>query len=330
MFVHALRRRLVGVASTLAVVSFGSLAMFAPPANAFVGESVIGSGTIHNIATGDGIVFCQDPTFTLDASGGAGTQGSGTWSFACPDGRTASGTIDCFDLRVNAYQADYAASAWMLGEVTSSNTSAYPSGSRVQLLGGDASDGPAADHFGIIQATPAQACGTYTGSISGLSAGVVNVVYLDADGDLVPDDLDNCPTVPNPAIAHFNIQAPIECPSSPVWLGFTGFRPPVDGNGVLNVVKAGSAIPVKFSLGGDQGLQIFEPGYPRFKRVSCPSTTPDVVEETISAAGSTLTYNASTDTYQYTLKTTKSLAGTCQALELSSHGTQTTALFQFR
>jgi hypothetical protein len=331
MFVHALRRRLAGAtASIVAVVTLGSAALFAPPANAFVGESVIGSGTVHNIGTADGTVFCSNPTFTLNAFGGAGTQGSGTWSFTCPDGRAASGTIDCFDLEVLAFGADYAASARMLGNVTSTNAPAYPSGSRVQLFGGDAASGPATDHFGITQATPSQVCGTYTGANSGLSAGVVNVVYLDADGDLVPDNLDNCPTVPNPAIAPFNIQDAIECPSSPVWLGFTGFRPPVDGNGVLNVVKAGSAIPVKFSLGGDQGLQIFEPGYPRFKRVSCPSSTPDVVEETISAAGSTLTYNASTDTYQYTLKTTKSLAGTCQALELSSHGTQTTALFQFR
>jgi hypothetical protein len=230
MFVHALRRRLAGVtASVLAAVSFGSVALLAPPANAFVGESVIGSGTVFNIG-GSGGVFCQNPDFTLDAFGGAGTQGSGTWSFACPDGRAASGTIDCFDLEVLAFGAEYSASARMLGNVTTTNTSAYPPGSRVQLLGGDATGGPNTDHFGITQATPSQACGTYDGLNSGLSAGVVNVVYLDADGDLVPDNLDNCPTLANPAIAPFNIQAAIECPS-PVWSGFTGFRPPVDGCG---------------------------------------------------------------------------------------------------
>ncbi len=327
MFVHALRRGLAGVtASTLAVLGFGSLALFAPPAHAFVGESVIGSGVAHNIATGDGTVFCSNVTFSLNAFGGTGTQGSGTWSFACPDGRAVSGTIDCFDLQIYADGAYYAASALMLGNVTTTNTPAYPSGSRVQLVGGDAAGGPASDNFGVTQATPSQLCGTYDGSTSGLSTGTVNVTYPDADADLVPDSRDNCPTVPNPAV--LNVQAPFECQSSPVWSGFTGFQPPVDGNGVLNVVKAGSAIPVKFSLGGDQGLNIFEPGYPRFKQVSCPGSGPVVA--TISAAGATLTYNAATDTYQYTLKTAKSLAGTCQALELSSSGTQSTALFQFR
>lgn len=327
MFVRALRCGLAAVtASTLAVVSLGSMALFAPPAHAFVGESVIGSGTVHNIGRPNDL-FCLNPTFSLNAFGGTGTQGSGTWSFECPDGRAASGTIDCFDLRINALGADYAASAWMLGNVSSTTTSEFPVGSRVQLFGGDASDGPATDHFGITQATPSQPCGTFTGTNSGLSAGEVNVTYNDADGDLVADHLDNCPTVPNPAIAPFNIQAPIECESSSVWSGFTGFRPPVDGNGALNVVKAGSAIPVKFGLGGDQGLDIFEPGYPRFKQVSCPGSAP--VTETISAANAPLTYDASTDTYQYTVKTAKSLAGTCQALELSSHGSQSTALFRF-
>ena len=38
---------------------------------------------------------------------------------------------------------------------------------------------------------------------------------------------------------------------------FGGFFSPVDNPDVLNRAKAGSAIPVKFSLGGDQGLDIF-------------------------------------------------------------------------
>lgn len=329
MFVHALRRRLAGVTTLiLTVASFGSLALLAPPAHAYVGESVIGSGTAFHIGR-PGAVFCQNADFTLNAFGGAGPSGSGTWSFACPDGRAASGTIDCFDLEVLAFGATYSAAARMLGSVTSSTATAdFPVGSRVQLFGGDASDGPHTDHFGITRATPSQACGTYDALNSGLSAGVVNVVYPDADGDLVHDSQDNCPTVPNPAIAAFNIQAVVDCPAPPVWSGFTGFRPPVDGNGAWNVVKAGSAIPVKFGLGGDQGFGIFEAGYPRFKQVSCPGAPP--VTETISAAAGSLTYDSATDTYQYNVKSAKSLAGTCQALELSSYGSQTTALFQFR
>src|SRR5215471_15387634 len=54
------------------------------------------------------------------------------------------------------------------------------------------------------------------------------------------------------------------------------------GNGVycydnaptLNVAKAGSAIPVKFSLNGDQGLDIIRTGYPRVTTVSCSTSLP--------------------------------------------------------
>src|SRR6185436_4110875 len=38
---------------------------------------------------------------------------------------------------------------------------------------------------------------------------------------------------------------------------FTGFYQPVDNLPTLNIVNAGKAIPVKFSLGGFQGLDIF-------------------------------------------------------------------------
>jgi len=38
---------------------------------------------------------------------------------------------------------------------------------------------------------------------------------------------------------------------------FSGFFQPIDNN-AINAAKAGSAIPVKFSLGGNQGLNMFE------------------------------------------------------------------------
>ena len=48
---------------------------------------------------------------------------------------------------------------------------------------------------------------------------------------------------------------------------WTGFFRPVDnkdaaGDYVFNVVKAGQAIPMKFNLGGNQGLDIFKPNHP--------------------------------------------------------------------
>ncbi|MCB9079663.1 MAG: YncE family protein [Anaerolineaceae bacterium] len=96
---------------------------------------------------------------------------------------------------------------------------------------------------------------------------------------------------------------------------FSGFFPPVDNPPALNRVKAGSAVPVKFSLSGDQGLNIFAAGYPKSQQISCDANAPiSDVEETVTAGSSSLTYDANTDQYIYTWKTDKSWAGTCRQL----------------
>ena len=50
---------------------------------------------------------------------------------------------------------------------------------------------------------------------------------------------------------------------------FQGFYPPLAPDTgdvpVLNPVKAGSSVPLKFSLGGDQGLEVVEVGFPRVR-----------------------------------------------------------------
>lgn len=113
---------------------------------------------------------------------------------------------------------------------------------------------------------------------------------------------------------------------------FDGFEQPVDNLPTINVMKAGAAAPVKFSLHGDQGLAIFDGGYPKSQTITCTSSA-DVagVEETVSAGGSSLTYDASTDLYTYVWKTDKSWAGTCRQLVLKlTDGTYHRANFQFK
>jgi hypothetical protein len=107
---------------------------------------------------------------------------------------------------------------------------------------------------------------------------------------------------------------------------FAGFYKPVDNDG-WNTAKAGSAIPVKFSLGGNQGLDIFMAGYPKATQVLCPSSssTGDLIEETVTAGGSSLTYDATSDQYVYVWKTAKTWAGKCFHFDLglndlTSHG----------
>ena len=112
---------------------------------------------------------------------------------------------------------------------------------------------------------------------------------------------------------------------------FHGFFAPVDNPPVLNTVKAGSAIPVKFSLTGDRGLNITAPGSPSSQQVACDSGAPtDAIEETVTTGGSSLSYDPVTDQYTYVWKTSKSWGDTCRRLSLVlNDGTQHVADFKF-
>ena len=97
---------------------------------------------------------------------------------------------------------------------------------------------------------------------------------------------------------------------------FTGFFQPVDMD-KLNTAKAGSAIPIKFSLGDHRSLTILRDGYPKVTRIGCTtSTATDEIESTLTAGSSGLTYDAATDKYTYAWKTSKSWAGGCYRFEL--------------
>jgi hypothetical protein len=112
---------------------------------------------------------------------------------------------------------------------------------------------------------------------------------------------------------------------------FTGFYAPVDNPPTVNSMKAGAAVPVKFSLGGDEGLNIFNPGYPASQNVTCDTGAPiDPIEQTVTAGNSSLTYDSATDRYTYVWKTDKAWKNTCRTLILQlTDGTNHTANFTF-
>ena len=111
--------------------------------------------------------------------------------------------------------------------------------------------------------------------------------------------------------------------------GFSGFYRPVDNLPTMNVVKAGSAIPVKFSLGGDQGLNIFASGYPASVTTGCSAPATDAIEETVTAGGSSLSYDAGSGQYIYVWKTEKSWTG-CRQLQVKLRdGSSRWAVFSF-
>lgn len=113
---------------------------------------------------------------------------------------------------------------------------------------------------------------------------------------------------------------------------FDGFFQPIDNLPTINSVKAGSSVPVKFSLNGDQGLSIFAAGSPSSKVMSCSTTaTSDPVEETSTAGNSSLQYDALADQYVYVWKTDKSWAKTCRQLTVKlADGMYHSANFSFK
>lgn len=109
---------------------------------------------------------------------------------------------------------------------------------------------------------------------------------------------------------------------------WAGFFPPVD-NEAINSVKAGSTVPVKFSLYGYYGLEIFNPDNPRLQPIDCQSGEPiGAPIPTRSVPG--LLYDPFTEQYIYPWKTEKAWAGTCGRLEVQvDPNTIHTATFRF-
>jgi hypothetical protein len=111
---------------------------------------------------------------------------------------------------------------------------------------------------------------------------------------------------------------------------WSGFFSPVDNTGTLNTAKAGLAIPVRFSLGGNQPAPVVASGYPTVQSVTCPAWPTDAIEETVSASGSSLKYDGATGQYVYTWKTTKGWANGCRRLTfVFKDGTRQEATFKF-
>lgn len=111
---------------------------------------------------------------------------------------------------------------------------------------------------------------------------------------------------------------------------FSGFFSPVSNLPTLNTVNAGRGIPVKFSLSGDKGLNIFAANSPYSVSFNCDTNDPGVdVVETVNAGTSTLSYGSGQ--YTYVWKTESSWVGTCRQLVVKlNDGSEHRANFKFR
>jgi hypothetical protein len=111
---------------------------------------------------------------------------------------------------------------------------------------------------------------------------------------------------------------------------FSGFFPPINNPPAVNTVNSGSTVPVKFSLGGDQGRDIFANGYPASQRIDCATQAAvGALVPTNSSSG--LSYDARADQYTYTWKTDKAWKNTCRrfVVRFNDGSTAQTANFNF-
>ncbi|HMS42477.1 MAG TPA: PxKF domain-containing protein [Pyrinomonadaceae bacterium] len=129
-----------------------------------------------------------------------------------------------------------------------------------------------------------------------------------------------------------NADAVYQVISNQVMYNFVGFFQPVDNLPMVNIATAGSSIPVKFSLNGYQGLNIMAAGYPASSPIACNANEPGaVIEETVNAGNSNLTYDTGSDRYAYVWKTNKAWKGTCRFLVVRlSDGSDHFAKFSFK
>jgi len=145
----------------------------------------------------------------------------------------------------------------------------------------------------------------------------------DTDGDGVGDRLVSSPNA-SAATVRYTVPYP-----------FTGFKAPVANPSEVNPVnplKAGQAVPIKFSLGGDRGLRILTPPAPTSRPIDCTSgLADDPLLPAFPAGNSGLQYDAASDTYTWVWKTDAAWKDTCRTLTVAlDDDTTHEALFAFK
>jgi hypothetical protein len=134
----------------------------------------------------------------------------------------------------------------------------------------------------------------------------------------------------DPAGVAGNVYArtfPLTTAPPPIF-SFGGFQAPLNGgSGTRN---AHAPVPVKFSLGGYFGLNVFAAGSPSSAPADCTSGVA-LGAATPTDAQPSLSYDAAIDTYTYTWRPLLAWAGNCRKLTLTFvDGTTASALVTFR
>ena len=252
-----------------------------------------GAAVSYSNPTASDIVDISVPVTCTPASGSVFALGTATVNCSATD---TAGNIGTSSFTVTVQDTTAPAIAFH-ADVNAIATSA--SGAVVTYTLPTASD--------LVDGTVAVTCSPVSGSIFAVGTTTVTCSATDSRG--------NTGTSSFKVIVSYN---------------FSGFFRPVDNLPIVNVVKAGQGIPVKFSLGGNMGLAIMAAGYPKSVAMTCAGGLQDDVEETVTAGGSTLNYDATTGQYIYVWKSDKAWAGTCRQLQVKlADGSLRVANFNF-
>lgn len=116
-----------------------------------------------------------------------------------------------------------------------------------------------------------------------------------------------------------------------VW-PLAAFLGPVDNPPVVNTVKAGRTVPVRFSLGGFRGSSVFATGYPKVATTTCPGgAATDEIESTLGGHPPALSYSQGTYTYAFRTQSSWASRTTCRVLTVRwADGQQRSAIFRLR
>jgi hypothetical protein len=113
---------------------------------------------------------------------------------------------------------------------------------------------------------------------------------------------------------------------------FEGFLWPVRNRPHVNLWRAGALVPIRFELGGDQGLEVIEDGWPQVAQVECGSgAEPAHGEQARHPRWSReLVYRDRSARYIFRWRTERGWAGSCRQLMLKlADGTVKRADFEF-
>ena len=271
------------------------------------------------IALSLGAVDPDGEPLTYSWSFGDGVTGSGTdlpTSHAYPDNGSYTLTLTATD--------HHGASGTASATVTVTNVAPTVSGASFPS--------PLTLHGGSVTGTIANVLFTDPGANDGPFTTTIdcgNGTQADANGSCTWHRIGRYTVTVRVTDKDGGVSAPFTGTVSVLW-SWSGFSAPVS-NTTLNVVKAGSAVPLKFSLDGNQGLGVLAAGSPTLTLRDCGTGTPAGVAQAVTAGGSRLTYDAGSDQYNYVWKTDAAWGGSCGELAVAlADGSVHRATFRFR